>query len=489
MRIVWGIVTSCILIGFVLVIRGLFGKYISKRIQYALWLLVAVKLIVFPVPWVESSLALFDANAQVSLFEGDINTVSSDNPVMNEQIHTSNNMNNFDGSFGYDLGQKEAVVSDNSVYLSQEMLQPTGAPQLSETPQNAGAPQPAKSSINWLMLLVILEAAGAIMVLGYTVYYNLKFRKYLHENRVDIDVSNITFEKGREVTIPVYSVKSIPSPCLFGNAIYVSEGLAEDKEKLRHVLAHEYSHYRHKDQLWSVVRCICLALYFWNPICIIGAYVSKQDCELACDESALLLLGESERLPYGRTLIGLIAMKPSVKDGIMIATTMSASKKSLKSRVANISKKQKNIISVCIGVAAVLSVTLIATSSVKAQDNNHLVMYAGDKTVYESYENVLAVSEQYGGFAYLNVTGCDSKVLLVAVETITTSDDTKTMGYTSSNVRVYGPCGDGVVCYGELIGNSNEYPLAVSEGYLYSVEADGVHKYAVNTEHKCLEEK
>ena len=38
-----------------------------------------------------------------------------------------------------------------------------------------------------------------------------------------------------------------------------------------------------------------------------AAVLSKRDCELACDEGALLLLGEQERIGYGKTLLSIEA--------------------------------------------------------------------------------------------------------------------------------------------------------------------------------------
>lgn len=54
--------------------------------------------------------------------------------------------------------------------------------------------------------------------------------------------------------LPVYVTDAIPSPCLFGlirPAIYLTPDVVEDEETLRHVLAHEETHFRHGDLIWS----------------------------------------------------------------------------------------------------------------------------------------------------------------------------------------------------------------------------------------------
>ncbi len=56
---------------------------------------------------------------------------------------------------------------------------------------------------------------------------------------------------------------------------------------LRHVLTHEFTHYRHGDHLWSMLRCLALAVHWWNPLVWLAAELSRRDAELACDEGAL----------------------------------------------------------------------------------------------------------------------------------------------------------------------------------------------------------
>ena len=56
----------------------------------------------------------------------------------------------------------------------------------------------------------------------------------------------------------------------------------------------------------------------------IAAIVSRRDCELACDEGALRQLGESERIPYGQTLLRLIPVAGRPESPMLSATTMTA---------------------------------------------------------------------------------------------------------------------------------------------------------------------
>ena len=82
-------------------------------------------------------------------------------------------------------------------------------------------------------------------------------------------------------------------------AVYLTSEAAEDGTVRTHVLSHELTHFRHRDHIWS-----------------------KRDGELACDEGTIAQLGEAERIPYGRTLIGLVARRSGAGGVLFCSTTM-----------------------------------------------------------------------------------------------------------------------------------------------------------------------
>src|SRR5699024_6588497 len=135
-----------------------------------------------------------------------------------------------------------------------------------------------------------------------------------------------------DISTRVYVTGAIQSPCLFGvpfPAIYIPAAVAEDEQALRHVLAHEQAHRRHADHLWTALRGLCLVLHWYNPLVWRAAVLSRRDGELACDEAAVRMLGESQRAAYGRTLVGLAEQHSGL---LRCATSMSGS--DLKERIA-----------------------------------------------------------------------------------------------------------------------------------------------------------
>ncbi|MDE6589073.1 MAG: M56 family metallopeptidase, partial [Oscillospiraceae bacterium] len=160
----------------------------------------------------------------------------------------------------------------------------------------------------------------------------------------------------------VYAAAGLPSPCLFGlarPAIYVTPETGADPNMLRHVIAHEYTHYRHGDHIWSLLRCAALAAHWWNPLVWVSAVLSRRDAELACDEGALKRLGDGERLAYGNTLLALVTAKPGPGDLLCFATTMAGDKKSLKERVSRIACAPKRWLWAALAVVLVMALACV----------------------------------------------------------------------------------------------------------------------------------
>ena len=182
--------------------------------------------------------------------------------------------------------------------------------------------------------LVGAGLAGAVMLVS-----NLRFYGRLRKRREGLERA--------EAPIPVYVTEGLSSPCLFGvlrPAVYVTAEAAERPDTLRHILAHELTHYAHFDNVWSLLRCLALALHWYNPLVWLAVWLSKEDGELACDEGAVARLGEGERIPYGRTLVDMVAAR-SLRPGDLLScsTAMTGGKKSIQQRVALLVKKPETV--------------------------------------------------------------------------------------------------------------------------------------------------
>jgi hypothetical protein len=191
--------------------------------------------------------------------------------------------------------------------------------------------------------------------------------------------------------LPVYVTDAIASPCLFGlfrPAIYLTARAAKMQDGLRHVIAHETCHFRQNDHIWSVLRVLCAAFWWWNPLVWAAAVLSKTDAEIACDETTIRQLGKERRLDYGRTLVDLVAVQGAPVSPFCTATTMGAGKRELKERIERIARPPGRALPAAIAVAllALLCAGCAFSAPQKGApepDGNLLVAIECDEPIYE----------------------------------------------------------------------------------------------------------
>lgn len=324
-----GLITSSALIALICMIRAVFKGKISFRLQYALWLLVLLKLTIGWIPLPATGLRMESSYSIMNLAERARDLAAA-------QTHQTNQTPN--------IPQLELLT---------EPLQTKAA--VAEDTFQRKVTLPG----NWKTAILAVWAVGSTGIGIWILIVNLSFGKRLISCRSMYSHPTASFP------LPVYTVPGFQFPCLYsgvgGTAIYISRELSENGEQLKHVLAHELCHYRHGDHIWQAFRCGLLALYWVNPFVWAAARLSKQDCELACDEAAVKLLGEEERIAYGRTLLDLISRQVLYSDLVSTATTMTGSEKNIRERIQMIVKKPKIMIYAMAGAAAVTAAAVMIT--------------------------------------------------------------------------------------------------------------------------------
>ena len=351
------LLTSSVLILALLLLRLLFRKTISRRVQYALWGLVALRLL-----------------APVSLPAMEHNVLTAAEPVTARitapalyvtpyrETIVSAPPGVFQTPAPYQAFRVDTATEDSTVTFTDG--------------KNVTHSIEYKSQIPLTPVLKAVWHTGMYVMAAWFLLTNLRFMLRLRRSRTPYPVEGCRY--------PVYLAEGLPSPCLFGllhPAIYLTPAAAESPETLRHVLAHETTHARHGDPLWSLLRCVCLAVYWFDPLVWVAAVVSRRDCELACDEGALQRLGEAERIPYGQTLLRLIPVARRPESPMLSATTMTAGKKELKDRITRIAENRRTVgvalLAVVAAAALVCALTFTgAKPSVRSLTGEELSGYA-----------------------------------------------------------------------------------------------------------------
>ena len=327
------VVSSCILILAVIALRYLLRGKISLRLQYALWLLVLARLLI-PVSFGSTDISVMSVVEKAPA----VQAVESVRDV--DTIWQADN--------GSVQGLPAGAAADN-------------AP-LQIAPRTTSDDQFSRMSSALTLRKILLPVwwGGAAVTLLVFLTANLCFAARLRKSRRPLAVES--------ASLPVYVARERAVPCLFGlfrPAIYVTQAAADDPELLRHTVAHETTHFRHGDHVWALLRTVCLALHWWNPLVWWAAKLSRQDGELACDEATIRALGESERAAYGRTLIRMACGPGS--HVLLTATTMDGGKTSLHERIVLLAKKPRTaaLAAIALVLAAALCVGCTFTGAKK----------------------------------------------------------------------------------------------------------------------------
>lgn len=393
------IISSSALIAVIIALRYILKGKISLRLQYALWTLALVRLLL-PVSIGSSSISIMNRveNSQVyqDVIEPEINMPQGNAPVVTIPSQPAGGVtvpsapNTEAPPAGLPGGGAPAGNSGQVEQSGQSgQNEQTGqtAPSQTETPPaQEMPPAQTESGIDWAAALRFVWISGSVVLGMWFVVSNLVFSARLRKSRCALQTSH---------KLPVYVCGALDTPCLFGffrPAIYLTEEVAADERAMRYAAEHELTHHRHLDHIWAVVRCVCLAAHWYNPLVWWAAILSKNDAELACDESTIRRLGEGERAEYGRTLLRLTCEKRTAI--LNTATTMTGSAKTIKERIALIVKKPKMAIYTLIAVVLIAAIAVACTFT-GAKDKPHSFTKWTESLSVEDIQ-LAEVSKEYG---------------------------------------------------------------------------------------------
>lgn len=198
-------------------------------------------------------------------------------------------------------------------------------------------------TIAWIILI------GAACVLLWFGFSNIRFRKKLRAGRIE-EISGglkemyLNMCKERKVRpVPVYFTDPVPGACLVGVfRPFIVLPVITAPEDVKNVLTHEICHLKNRDHIWNILRMLCCAIHWFNPLVWLAASMSRTDSELRCDDRVTEAMDEQERKDYANVLVYAAARKSMPGIGVM-ATGMTMTGKRLKNRVLGVIQNRKPI--------------------------------------------------------------------------------------------------------------------------------------------------
>ena len=298
------VLTVSALIAVVLLVRAIFKNRVPKRMLYALWLVVLLKLCL---PGTLVSLPVLPAK------DAAVPAQSAERPVQTAPVI-----------------QRPAQTVTKPQTPAQQPVSP-----VQETAK------PAAKPLTTAQILQIAWFSGSALLGLWMLGTWLVFTVRLHRSRKFL---------GKRGKSNIYVSKRIKSPCLAGliPAVYLTEDvLRNDTTEL--IVRHELTHLHHLDFLWSLCRTIAVIVYWWNPFIWLAAICSKRDAELACDEAVAAKLPESKRLAYARAILAQAPRKTAA---------LSLAGPPVKERILFLTKKQRTSV-----LCVILALLLVASAT------------------------------------------------------------------------------------------------------------------------------
>ena len=317
-------VSGALLLLLILGLKPLYKNKFSKRWQYYIWIVVALRLLLPFTP---------DTTIIGSLFE------KFDTTAITNEIPTNPNV-----PVPADTGNSKAEpIQTNREITTAAMREPFN---------------------KYVCLFFIWSALALVLfVRKVTVYQGfIQYIKAGNKEVSDIKILNLLSDCEEKLKIKTRVELScnplIASPMLIGffrPRIILPVGEWEDKE-LSYIFVHELIHYKQRDMFYKWLIQIVVCVHWFNPFVYLLEKEVNKSCELSCDEKVISILNEKAKREYGDTLISFLKSNNLYKSSLA-SVTLTEGAEQLKERLGAIMKFRKKS-------KAIIAITAIFTAAV-----------------------------------------------------------------------------------------------------------------------------
>ena len=333
-------VSGALLLLLILGLKPLYKNKFSKRWQYYIWIVVALR---FLLPFTP------DTTIIGSLFE------KFDTTAITNEIPTNPNV-----PVPADTGNSKAEpIQTNREITTAAMREPFN---------------------KYVCLFFIWSALALVLfVRKITVYQGfIQYIKAGNKEVSDIKILNLLSDCEEKLNIKTRVELScnplIASPMLIGffrPRIILPVGELEDKE-LSYIFVHELTHYKQRDMFYKWLIQIIVCVHWFNPFVYLLEKEVNKSCELSCDEKVLSVLDDKAKREYGDTLISFLKSSNLYKSSLA-SVTLTEGAEQLKERLGAIMKfrkKSKVVIAITTIFTVAVCVCFFVTGAYAAPSAN-----------------------------------------------------------------------------------------------------------------------
>ena len=333
-------VSGALLLLLILGLKPLYKNKFSKRWQYYIWIVVALR---FLLPFTP------DTTIIGSLFE------KFDTTAITNEIPTNPNV-----PVPADTGNSKAEPTQTNREITTAAMR---------EPFN-----------KYVCLFFIWSALALVLfVRKVTVYQGfIQYIKAGNKEVSDIKILNLLSDCEEKLNIKTRVELScnplIASPMLIGffrPRIILPVGELEDKE-LSYIFVHELTHYKQRDMFYKWLIQIIVCVHWFNPFVYLLEKEVNKSCELSCDEKVLSVLDDKAKREYGDTLISFLKSSNLYKSSLA-SVTLTEGAEQLKERLGAIMKfrkKSKVVIAITTIFTVAVCVCFFVTGAYAAPSAN-----------------------------------------------------------------------------------------------------------------------
>ena len=338
-------VSGTLLLLLILGLKPLYKSRFSKRWQYYIWIIVALR---FLLPFTP------DTTIVGSLFEKPGTT------VITNEIPTSPNV---PAPANTDNSKTEPIQADRDIAAA--MREP----------------------FNRYVCLFFIWSVFALVLFVRKITIYQGFIQYIKAGSTevsDIKTLNLLSDCEEKLNIKTRVELSrnplIASPIMIGffRARIVLPACELDDKELSYIFVHELIHYKQRDMFYKWLIQIVVCAHWFNPFVYLLEKEVNKSCELSCDEKVISILNDKARREYGDTLISFLQSNNLYKSSLA-SVTLTEGAEQLKERLGAImkfKKKSKGIIAITAIFSVLVCVCFFVTGAYAASPatNNNLVL-------------------------------------------------------------------------------------------------------------------
>lgn len=271
----------------ILLFRFIFKNRISSKLQYLMWWLLILRLLMPVTPDIGLHFNLQDMLLKQA-HQAELPTPA---PVLDV-----------------------APASVPNTQSSYESESPAPAVQPDDTPALPQHTEPAKS-IDWYSIVFVVWLLGAIGFLGWLIFVKLRYYESLQHlmaggPREVYELYDRCCKELGVKPLPLWIVNKSMSPgiAFFGEPVLlVPLSLCNDESRLRFALLHELTHKKRGDHYMTLLLNILRAVYWFDPVVHFAFSELQSDMESACDSDVLAYIGHEQKRGYLTVILDMFS--------------------------------------------------------------------------------------------------------------------------------------------------------------------------------------